>query len=85
MVTGARVAHDKANRPKIKWRIKLWKIVNSSLFDNTIMIFIVLNMIQMACNFEGASVSTDNALSVSNYIFTTVFLFECVIKLMVYD
>ena len=47
MVTGARVAHDKANRPTTKWRIELWNLVNSKIFDNTIMIFIVLNMIQM--------------------------------------
>jgi hypothetical protein len=84
MVTGARVAHDKANRPRTKWRIALWNVVNSKIFENTIMVFIVLNMIQMACNFEGAPHSVDLTLNVTNYIFTAVFLFECVAKLLVY-
>ena len=45
---------------------------------------IVLNMLQMALDHEGASPGVVMFLKVSNYFFTVVFLLEAIIKLFVY-
>lgn len=84
MITDARVAHDKANEPKEIWRNWLWKKINTNAFDFTIMSFIVLNMLQMALSYEGQPAGMELFLRITNYIFTTVFLVECILKLMVY-
>ena len=84
MITKAHVAHDKLNMPDILWRFRLWKFINNTHFEKTIMTFIILNMLQMACDYEGSPPSVGLFLQVSNYIFTLVFLVECVLKLLVY-
>jgi len=48
------------------------------------MVFIVLNMIQMACGYEGASDAMKNVLRLSNYVFTAVFVVECLMNLIAY-
>jgi hypothetical protein len=45
LIIEAKVAHEQQNMPDIAWRKKIWDIVNSTIFDMTIMLFIVLNMI----------------------------------------
>jgi len=62
----------------------MYNFVESSKFEITIMVCIVLNMFQMALDHEGASPGMVNFLKVTNYFFTTVFLVECVLKLYVY-
>jgi len=84
MITDAKVAHDKKHMPEIMWRYKIWKIIESKTFEVTIMIFIVLNMFQMAADFEGSPPAMDMFLRVTNYIFTVVFLVEAILKLLVY-
>jgi hypothetical protein len=54
LIIEAKVSHERQNMPDIAWRKKIWDIVNSTPFDITIMIFIVLNMIQMGFTYEGA-------------------------------
>ena len=84
MITKAKVAHDKLNMPDDLWRYRLWKIANSKPFEQSIMAFIILNMLQMALDYEGKLNSISIFLQLTNYIFTVVFLAECVLKLMVY-
>jgi len=84
MITDASVAHDKRNMPEVRWRFRLWKIVESKPFELFIMLFIILNMLQMAADYEGAPQSMNDFLRITNYIFTFVFCFEAVLKLMVY-
>jgi len=84
MVTEARVAHDKVNKPINLWRLKLYNLVTSDPFDIFIMANIVLNMIQMAMTYEGSSKGMNTFLRISNYFFTLVFLIECVLKLVTY-
>ena len=48
------------------------------------MVCIVLNMLQMALDHEGASPEMLMFLRVSNYFFTGIFLVEAIIKLYVY-
>jgi hypothetical protein len=66
------------------YRFKLWKIITSDPFDIAIMIFIVLNMLQMALDHEGASPQMLMFLKLSNYFFTAVFIIEATLKLTVY-
>jgi len=48
------------------------------------MICIVLNMLQMALDHEGASPVMLMFLKVSNYFFTAIFIIEATLKLTVY-
>ena len=67
--------------PKNKIRRKLHTFVNSNLFEYFIMTCIVLNMFQMAIDYEGSSVTYNKALTYINYIFTAIFTIECCLKL----
>jgi len=84
MITDAKVAHDKKNMPETMWRFRIWQIIESKIFEVTIMIFIVLNMFQMAADFEGAPPAMIQFLRYTNYVFTFVFFAEAVLKLLVY-
>lgn len=84
MITDAKVAHDKKNMPETMWRFRIWQFIESKTFEITIMIFIVLNMFQMAADFEGAPPAMMQFLRISNYVFTFVFLAEAILKLIVY-
>lgn len=79
------MAHNKINKPEDNdWRLLFWELVNSKPFEITIMVFIVLNMVQMACSFEGSPDGVNNVLRLSNYVFTAVFLIECVLNFIAY-
>ena len=62
----------------------LREFADSSLLDNFIMIAIFLNMIFMALNFEGSSSGYNTFLTIVNYVFTGIFIAECIIKLLAY-
>jgi hypothetical protein len=85
LIIEAKVAHEQQNMPDVAWRKKIWDIVNSTPFDITIMVFIVLNMFQMAFTYEGSPQSVLEFLRISNYVFTAVFFCEAVLKLLAYD
>ncbi|CDW83739.1 cation channel family protein [Stylonychia lemnae] len=51
-------------------------------FDLFIMICIILNMLQMAINFEGQTVTYGKGLEVANYIFTGIFALEVMLKIV---
>lgn len=48
------------------------------------MLFIMLNMVQMALLWEGAPTSMTLFLRVSNYVFALIFLFEAILKFIAY-
>ena len=60
----------------------LREIADSALLDNIIMVVIFLNMIIMALNFEGSSSGWNMFLTIVNYIFTGIFILECILKLL---
>ena len=60
----------------------LREIADSALLDNFIMVVIVLNMIFMALNFEGSSPGWNMFLTIVNYVFTGIFILECILKLL---
>lgn len=62
----------------------MWQFVQSNPFEYTIMTCIVLNMLQMALDHDGASPSMVEFLKVTNYFFTLIFVIEAFFKLLVY-
>ena len=68
--------------PKGTWRYYVREFCDSSFLDNFIMVIIVLNMITMAMGFENAPPAYDQTLTMLNYIFTGIFIAECIIKLI---
>lgn len=53
-----------------------------SKFDIIIMVCIILNMLSMAISFEGQPALYTRALEVINYVFTTIFAFEMLVKMI---
>jgi voltage-dependent calcium channel L type alpha-1D len=66
------------------WRFNIWKLVNSKAFEYGIMVMIILNMIQLACNYEDSPAYWELMLRISNYIFTAVFFVEAVLNIYAY-
>ena len=65
-------------------RYYLREIADSSFLDNFIMGCIFLNMISMAMNYENSPEWYNEALTIVNYIFTGIFIVECLLKLLAY-
>ena len=70
--------------PQDIFRNKIHRLVTSHTFDILIMACIVLNMIQMALQYEGAPASYLTVLDISNYIFTFIFFMEAVLKIIAF-
>ena len=62
----------------------LRELADNPHLDNFIMVIIFLNMIFMALNYDGNSYEFNLFLSIVNYIFTGIFILECIIKLLGY-
>ncbi|EDW02408.1 GH19909 [Drosophila grimshawi] len=60
----------------------LYKVVRDPLFELAITLCIVLNTAFLAMEHHGMSESFRNALDVGNKVFTSIFTFECIVKLM---
>lgn len=52
LILEAEPDYETTNVPKSKWRMKFHKLTSSDQFEGVIMIFILLNMLQMAVAFE---------------------------------
>ena len=63
---------------------KLRNFVDSDSFETAIMIVIVLNMFTMCLSYDGCSERLINLLKSLNYLFTFVFILECVLKLFTF-
>jgi hypothetical protein len=66
------------------FRYKLRNFVDSSYFDNFIMAIIFLNMISMAMNYDDCDYGYEYILKFANWIFTGIFVLECILKLTAY-
>jgi hypothetical protein len=66
------------------FRYYLREFADSTFLDNFIMGCILLNLVSMAMNFENSSVQYNQALTIVNYIFTGIFIAECLLKLSAY-
>mmetsp|Transcript_45960 Transcript_45960/g.53019 ORF Transcript_45960/g.53019 Transcript_45960/m.53019 type:complete len:566 (+) Transcript_45960:1-1698(+) len=61
-------------------RRRVYRLVNHTAFDIIIMVFILLNMFQMALVYEGADPDYIFVLEVINLVFTAVFALEMILK-----
>lgn len=59
-----------------------YNLSRNQKFDIFIMIFIMLNMVTMAIEFEGMSYDYQKGLEIVNIVFLTIFTLECVIKIL---
>ena len=55
MIVKAKVPHELRYKPSHGFRLKVWSLIKHDYFDFAIMSFIMLNMLQMAIDHEGAS------------------------------
>ena len=67
----------------MQFRVQLlfYNLSRNQKFDIFIMIFIMLNMITMAIEYDDMSLDYQKGLDVVNSTFLTIFTLECVIKL----
>lgn len=81
LIIGESPEYESTNVPKNRWRKKVHDLVCTRPFEITIMTCIVLNMLQMALEFEGSSAGYKEILRFSNFIFSGVFIIEATLKL----
>ena len=67
--------------PTNKVQLFLYNIVNHIVFEASIMLIIILNMISMATVYDGMSSRHSSVLNTINLIFTGIFVFEMVMKM----
>jgi len=68
--------------PEGSWRLKFHSIVTNIYFELFVAVVILLNMIQMAMLYKGASDTYLAALEIINYAFTGIFTLEIILKLL---
>lgn len=69
-------------RPDNRIQAKIFDIISHWSFETFIMICIILNVIVMAMSYEGSSNEYNDALENINLGFTSVFIFETLIKII---
>jgi len=73
------------NKPKEgSFRYYIREFADSTFLDNFIMIIIFLNMVSMAMNYDGCDTTYEFCLKIANFIFTGIFIAECLLKLIAY-
>ncbi|GIY71696.1 muscle calcium channel subunit alpha-1 [Caerostris darwini] len=70
--------------PKARIQYKIWWFVTSQYFEYTIFVLIMVNTLTLAMKFYGQPKDYTKALDILNIIFTTVFAFEFLFKLMAF-
>ncbi|XP_044735668.1 sodium channel protein 60E [Chrysoperla carnea] len=66
----------------LQFQNSLYKVVRDPLFELAITLCIVLNTIILALEHHGMSEQIRQALDIGNKVFTSIFTFECILKLM---
>eukprot|EP01065_Artemidia_motanka_P051703 TRINITY_DN915_c3_g1_i1.p1 TRINITY_DN915_c3_g1~~TRINITY_DN915_c3_g1_i1.p1 ORF type:complete len:2117 (+),score=680.72 TRINITY_DN915_c3_g1_i1:180-6530(+) len=82
MMRSVRLLGGSCIHPRSPLRLLIGKIVHSYAFETTIMCFIALNVIFLAFDFPKAGPELRTALDVGDYVFTSVFFVEMVMKII---
>jgi hypothetical protein len=69
---------------RVGFSYKCWQLVNSAPFENFILGLISLNTITLMMKWYHQSQSVKDGLKITNYIFTTLFTGETVLKIIAY-
>jgi hypothetical protein len=72
-------------RPKGKARIFIFKLIQSKIFEISIMMCIIGNIIVMAMNYDGMSDNYAAVVDGINLAFTVIFILEMTMKLIALD
>ena len=68
--------------PNSKYRLFCYKVIKyKNYFDNLIMIVIIANIVVMCMTYDGEPPEYTQMLKNCNYLFISIFLIECVIKI----
>ena len=67
---------------QFKLQLLFYNLSRNQKFDIFIMIFIMLNMLTMAIEFEGMTDDYQTGLEYVNIAFLTIFSLECVVKIL---
>ena len=84
MIIKAKPDLETTNVPKSAIRKKFHAFITNNKVDITIMMFIVMNMITMAMQYETQNQMYTDVLKIMNYVFTAVFALEAVLKLIAF-
>ncbi|XP_043233956.1 voltage-dependent calcium channel type D subunit alpha-1-like, partial [Amphibalanus amphitrite] len=70
--------------PKHRLQYRVWWFVTSQPFEYFIFVLILCNTITLAMGFYGQPAAYTKALDILNYIFSSAFAIECVLKLLAF-
>ena len=70
--------------PKHRLQYRVWWFVTSQPFEYFIFVLILCNTITLAMGFYGQPDAYTKALDILNYIFSSAFAVECVLKLLAF-
>lgn len=80
------ISSDSSSSMTPEWYLKLQvscqRVSNSPSFDSSIMFFIILNTIILALDYYPQDPTFSNSLDLCNFIFSLIFLFEMLIKII---
>ena len=71
--------------PKNSIRKILFKLVESKMFDNFILIMIILNTVILCLDYYGSSKTYRDVINKFNIVFVAIFALEAVLKIVSYD
>lgn len=81
LIGDARPNFDLTRAPDNKFRLKVFDVVTSNMFDGIIMVCIILNILSMGLVYDGMSQKFGRILGYVNLFFTGVFIFEAILKI----
>ena len=82
LIVDAKPMFNLSKVPDNKYLLLIYRFVTHPKFDPFILLCIMINIVLMALVYEGASESYLAALYVLNLVFTTIFIIECILKLL---
>lgn len=85
MIIGVKAEFAASKEPTDnKIKLYCWRLATNKTFDFFIIACIVLNIVTMGMVYEGSSNLYNFVLEKINLFFTSVFIFECALKLYGY-
>lgn len=68
--------------PTNRVRLYFHQLINSSFFEGFLVLCIISNIITLSLNYEGSSQNYESILETINFVFTSIFICEFVIKMI---
>lgn len=81
LIGNARPNFDLTRAPDNKFRLKVFNVVTSNMFDGIIMVCIILNILSMGMIYDGMTEEFGKILEYVNLFFTAVFIIEAILKI----